>query len=546
MKAWHWLLVGAAGWSIVGGLFWVATKNIRQLAAANAKRVAVERSENDAPLPKGRPFTRVEANAFLDAAERAEKIADPLQRCLAYPDPPGSHWDREMVAAYCKYHYQPTITFAQVRQMVQAGRARELDRMFDAALHAQLTDPDARGRLDQIFLDDFGEASFDIRSTLDAWKRQSPDSAFAWAASGYEYRQMASQARGEDYISKTPQSAIDSMNRLAQQADADLKHALALNPKVTPAYRAMISIGGMTLGNDYALDAVKRGLAQDPGNLTLYDELMWLRQPNWGGSLDAMSDVARDAQKHVARNPLLTMLDSSRDLYRIEKCECAPDVELSAYEAVLDKMAGTQALHDAGYAAKNANDPSAMTIYLSEALRFKPSLHNSRIDRIYDLVEFDRIQWAIDEASRLIAADPNDEYSIKARAWAYSIGNDPAHAQQDLETAARLNPDDGWVQAQLAGAYVGNKQWDKAWDVANREIKKNPGDMSGWSLRATIQEQQPRPGLKDTIDYLESHFYTDKKNVQFNAYIAHLQTVAQQRARGGAGDVRASTAVPHG
>src|SRR6185312_4190120 len=201
MKAWHWLLVGAAGWSIVGGLFWVATKNIRQLAAANAKRVAVERSENDAPLPKGRPFTRVEANAFLDAAERAEKIADPLQRCLAYPDPPGSHWDREMVAAYCKYHYQPTITFAQVRQMVQAGRARELDRMFDAALHAQLTDPDARGRLDQIFLDDFGEASFDIRSTLDAWKRQSPDSAFAWAASGYEYRQMASQARGEDYIS---------------------------------------------------------------------------------------------------------------------------------------------------------------------------------------------------------------------------------------------------------------------------------------------------------------------------------------------------------
>ena len=196
MKAWHWLLVGIAGWLLIGGLFWLATKNIRQFVAANAKRAAVERAESAAPLPKGRSFTRVETNTFLDAAERAEKIADPLQRCIAYPDPPSSHWDHDAVVAYCKYRLQPTISFEQVQQMVQAGRARELDRMFDAALQAQLTDPDARGRLDRIFSNDFGKASFEIRSTLDAWKRQSPGSAFAYAASGYEYEEMAFDARG--------------------------------------------------------------------------------------------------------------------------------------------------------------------------------------------------------------------------------------------------------------------------------------------------------------------------------------------------------------
>ncbi|HEY3519837.1 MAG TPA: DUF4034 domain-containing protein, partial [Rhodanobacteraceae bacterium] len=376
MKAWHWLLVGVAGWLVVGALFWVATKNIRHLAAANAERVAVERAENNAPLPKGRPFTRVEANTFLDAAERAEKIADPLQRCLAYPDPPGSHWDHATVVAYCNYRLQPTISFDEVKQLVQAGRARELDRMFDDALHAQLTDPDARGRLDRIFIKDFGKASFDIRSTLDAWKRQSPDSAFAYAASGYEYEEMASDARGEKYISDTSQSAIDSMDRLAQQADSDLKRALALNPKITPAYGAMISLGGMTLGRSYALDAVKRGLAQDPGNLHLYDQWMWLEQPNWYGSLDAMAAVADDAQKHADRNPLLRILVNSRAFYRIEKCECTKATELSAYEAVEETFPGLAALLHAGWSAKYAGNPQDMTIYFSEALRFNPGLRD--------------------------------------------------------------------------------------------------------------------------------------------------------------------------
>lgn len=532
MKTWQLCtLIAAAALLSFAGLLWDVHGKVLHVAA-QGKHLEVVRDEGNQPLPHGRAFTRAETNDFLDAAQRAEKIADPLQRCLAYPDPPGSHWDHQVVVAYCKYRNRPMLTSAQAIQLVRAGRSNELDRMLGAALQAQTTSPDAQDSLDAMFLDAFArEASFDMRSALDAWKRQSPHSAFALAASGYEYLTMAWAARGEDYISKTPQSAIDSMDRLAQLADADLQQAIKLNPKITPAYNAMISLGAMTLGDDYALAAAKHALAEDPANFEIYMKLMWFEQPNWGGSLAAMDAVARDAQKHADRNPLLRMLLSERDLYRIDKCKCTPVEELSAYEAVLDRAGTKGALDDAGYAAKDANEPSAMTIYLSEALRFDPSLHDTRIDRIYDLVEFDRIDWAIDEATRLIAADPNDEYSTKARGWAYSIGNDAAHAQQDYETALKLNPDDGWVQAQLAGAYMGNRQWDKAWEMANREIDKNPQDMSGWSLRAAIQEQQPRPGLKQTTDYLESHFFTDRKNLQFNAYIAHLRTVAQQRAK---------------
>ncbi|HEX6613647.1 MAG TPA: DUF4034 domain-containing protein [Rhodanobacteraceae bacterium] len=525
----RWVLIGclsALYLAAIGGVAWGVSSVVRA-----TKRVQIARHEIVAPLPKGRMFTRVETNAFLDAARRAEDIADPLQRCLAYPDPPGSHWDHDAVVAYCRFRFQPIISLADIKRMVQAGRARELDRMFDDALHAQMTDPDARGRLDRIFSVDFEKPAFDTRSILDAWKRQSPDSAYAYAASGYEYEQMAFAARGHDYISKTPQSSLDAMDRLAAQADVDLRRALALNPKITPAYGAMISLGAMSFGEHYALGAVRRGLAQDPGNFALYGGWMWVEQPNWYGSLDAMGAVAADAQKHVDRNPLLRQLASSRDFYRIQWCKCAPDVQLSAYMAMLDKPAGEKMLNDAALAAKDAGKPQARAIYFSEALRFNPELRDSRLARIYDLVEFDRIHWAVEEASRLIAASPDDELPVKARAWAYLVGNDLPHARQDFETAARLDPSDGWVQVQLAGLYMGEKQWGRAWDIANRMIARTPQDMAGWSVRAQIQLLEPRPGLKETTDYLESHFYSDKKNLKFNAYIAHLRTVVRQRAK---------------
>ena len=356
---------------------------------------------------------------------------------------------------------------------------------------------------------------------------------------------MAYDARGGNYISKTPLSNIDSMDRLAQLADADLQQAIKLNPKITPAYVAMILLGGMSLGGDYALAAAKRGLVQDPGDLAIYDQWMWLEQPNWYGSLADMDAVAHDAQKHADRNPLLRMLLSERDLYRIDKCKCAPAEELSAYEAVLDTLAGVQVIDDAGYAAKDANDLAAMTIYFSEALRFNPDLRGDRIDRMYGLVEFDDFPWVFAEANALLAQSPDDEFTIKARGWAYLTKGDLPHAQQDFETATELDPTDMWALARLGDVYLQHgQQWDKAWEVANRLVQKDPQHLDGWVMRASIQEQQPRPGLKDTVDYLESHFFTDRKNLQFNAYIAHLRTVAQQHAA--AKPKTASAAVHHG
>lgn len=511
----RWLLIVAIVLLGLGEMGWVAYRAVTRVRA-EMHAAMLPHPVNRVPL-KGMPrhlFTRDEANTFLDRARKAEAIADPLQRCLAYPDPPGSHWSADAVSAYCHYRFQRVITFAEVQKLIQHGKAAEVDRRFAGILQAQLTEPDARGRLDRAFYQDFYNGSFAIRATLDAWKRDSPNSAFAWAASGYAYVKMAVDARGAKYIRDTPQANIDAMDKLLAQADTELRHALALDPRLTPVYTAMISAGGFGLGEHYARDAARRGLAVAPDNSDILDQLIWLDEPKWYGSLAAMRAQAQRAQAHATANPLLRMLLADEPFYRVENCDCAKLTQLAAFPAALDQLAGSGQLLIAGNAARGNNSAVAV-IYLSEALRFNPGLDDARVHRIYDLVDFDELTWAETEASRMIAALPHDEDPLKARAYAYDIQGDFVRAERDYRAAVKLVPDDFDSWARLGNLYVyQSRDWASGWAVADKLIKAHPENPYGWILRADIQAQQPRAGLKDTLDYFEAHFAS--KNPQLH------------------------------
>lgn len=501
----RWLLLVVIVVLGIGEFGWVGYQGV--LKARADVRATEAKASHSVPLklPAHR-FTRDEANAFLDLAKRAEAITDPLQRCLAYPDPPGSHWSADTVSAYCHYRLHRVITFAEVQQLIQDGHAAEVDQRFKAILHAQLTDPDARGRLDRAFYQDFHDGSFDIRPTLDAWKRESPNSAFAWAASGVAYVAMAAAARGGHYIADTPQSNIDAMDRLLAQADTDLRRALELDSRLTPAYSAMIHAGGLDLGGKYALEAAKRGLAIAPDNFSIRTLQMWLEQPKWYGSLPALDRLAAQAQAHAATNPLLRMLLARRPLYEIDNCSCTKEQKLAAYPAALDQLGTVDQLLSAGNAARGVNH-AVSVIYLSEALRFDPALDDARIHRVYDLVDFDEVQWGVAEASRMIAAHPKDNNPLKARAFAYSMRGDLAHAERDYRAAVRIAPADYQSLSWLGNLYVyQSHDWDRGWAVADQLIQARPDRPYGWMLRARIQLNQPRAGLNDTVDYFESHF----------------------------------------
>lgn len=514
------LLIAAIVLLGVGEWVWnvrAAWSQVDQQVKAEATQRATQH-----PLPSHR-FTRDQGYAFIAAMKKAEAIADPLQHCLAYPDPPDSHWSRDTVAAYCRYRLQPLLTFAEAQSLIQQGHAAELDRRLAAALHAQQTDPAARGLLDRIYQEAFQNGSFDIRPTLDAWKRDSPHSAFAFAASGTAYVSMAADARGSGYMKDTPDSSVQAMDSLLAQADGDLRQAIALNPKLTVAYSALIHAGGMGYGRSYVDAAIHDALAAVPDDYSVYSMAMWTRQPKWGGSLDAMGRLAAQAQ--AQGNPLMKVLRSERPFYEVWNCDCSHEVEMAAYPQATDELTSSSNLVDIGRMASKYRNQTMALIYQSEALRFTPGDEEARVNRAYALVDYDEAAWAAADLGHLLAASPGNKKALDARAYAYEMLGDYAHAEQDLRALLAMEPGDLRTLSQLGDLFVNwAKDWDKGWAVADQLMREHPDSAYGWLLRASIQEQQPRAGLDATADYLESRFGKDpqmeKMLVRMRAQVA--------------------------
>jgi tetratricopeptide (TPR) repeat protein len=520
------LLAGLAVMLVLGAVYLHVQADTSQVSGASATQVVSQPVHPPAIQPRQPfvlPFSK-DIAAFAAAVRNAEKQPDLLQRCLAYPDPPGSHWNHEAVVEYCSYRNQPTISFEEVKDLIKQGNAIELDRRMNEALQAQMTQPDARGRLDHIFLNDFDDGSFAVRELLDAWKRDSSHSAYAYAASGYAYVAMAHEQRGGKFAKDTPQDKMDSMDRLLRQADADLQHAIRLNPRITPVYVAMIHAAGLEFGRDYAMRAAGQGLRVDPVNWSIYNEMMWIAQPQWLGSLEAMQGVADAALKHANQNPLLWMEKQAVAQYQVnaDGCNCAPPPNAFNFPSAMDELTRGSELAAAGNTAADQGEAPMAVVYLSEAIRFQPEA-SLRRQRVEQLALVGERQMALDEANELIAAAPKDANNYIARGHAYLDMGDARHGEQDLETALSLNPDDDETLGMLGSIYTNEThEWDKAWDIADRFIRKYPDSPGGWMMRATIQENQPRAGLQDTYQYFLEHFGNDP---QMKWQIVHMHAL---------------------
>lgn len=542
-----WWLAAAAGLGLaVGGGVWAMAASWQHAMVARINRPAPKLAPTVA-LPNGAKahvFDRNSVYRFLAGAKRAEAITDPLQRCLAYPDPPGSHWSPAAVAAYCRYRTYPSMSFEQVHALLEQGQYVELDRRLAGMLDDKLHKPDVAGVMDHAFETWFNRSDLDLRPLLEHWKQASPHSAFAYTASGVSYVAMAWHARGKEYIQDTPRSNIDAMERLLALADADLRHAVSLDPRMTPAYVGMIDAGQLSLGSAYVRNAADAGLHTDPANFAIYSEMMRALQPRWGGSIQQMKQNGQAALKHASDNPLLMLLPEKAvaEEVDLDGDDCNVPGRFEQFRLVFDQVAVASQLSTAAESAEACNHLDLSTVYFSEDLRFYPEDRSARARRVYNLNEFDESAWAVAQASQLMREEPRNADYVVARGNAYEMLNDYPHAEQDYLATLALSPNHRQAVAALANLYMNQTHdWDKAWALDERLVQAAPGEPYGWWLRAEIQMRQPRKGLKDTADYFAAHFDTTPE-----MHRALLRMRAEQALQDGAAKASAKSAPsPH-
>lgn len=271
----------------------------------------------DSEPPKARePFLGAPAalGEFFAQARKADAIADPLARCLAFPDLPGHNWQAGLPQAYCELLFGKRLALGDVALLVARGAFAELDAIYQRSLDRHFSKTDFSERIHQdLYLFD---ASDEADRLSAAWVEKMPGSAFAQAARGEHLKEKAWKARGGRWSSDTPKENMYRMSQLAGQAKEHLGQAVRLDPRLLPAFATLVNLGKLNSETELGEAAFAHGNALDTACRYLSREQMGALSPRWGGSVEAMQSYARELAPTVASRPLmaLTMVLPAADL----------------------------------------------------------------------------------------------------------------------------------------------------------------------------------------------------------------------------------------
>lgn len=450
---------------------------------------------------------------FFDAVRKADAIANPLQRCLAYPDLPGTPWNAATTRAYCIRQNPKTLTLAEIGALLAKGQAAEVDRQFQSYFDAQRHGTEKVDLLDSAMhhatFDDNSEAT---RRIIDEWKQQSPDSPFALAASGIQYVVAADDARGEGWASQVSRQNAMRMFQLQALARQDLDGAVQRQPALAIAYTYMIVAGSMVGDLHYVAQAGSRGVAAEPYNFLLRKQMMEKSQERWGSNFGGVEAQRLQVQAMVAEHPLLRMIAQMPMAYRAT-CDCGEPrlwVHVQVENALKDNL-NVDGLKWVGHEMYKDDPKLAAEIY-AESLRFSP-------------VDTDALRWraetmlAVGDGDKaiIVLKDMVDRYpsdlNITAQlARMYRKVGRPQESERAYLAILERDGDNQEAKIQLGDFYNHEgRQPDKAKALADDLISRHPDNPYGYIVRACHQMDHGLPESYVTIHYFIDRFGQDPR-----------------------------------
>jgi tetratricopeptide (TPR) repeat protein len=448
---------------------------------------------------------------FVTAMAKAEAIADPLQRCLSYPDLPNSHWDPVTTRAYCALRAHKTIQLSDIDALLKQGSAGEVDRTFKNYRDIQRRDPTQPGLLDIAFLNaGFGDASANTRRIIDMWKQQSPDSAFALAASGMQYVDAAQQARGHGWGRDLNDQQVQGMQDQVALAIKDFDRAASLDPSVTAMYPDMMYAGALVGNDDYLYGAAGLAMKQDPANFGLRGQMMNQAQPKWGRNFGGTAAQRAQDLSLAAKNPLLRMVAQNPAVYRAT-CDCYGSQALTTQyvaQAADQNLTASNLVELAG-AVYQADRRRAVELY-GEALRFDPANADALRWRSQEMIALGDREGAVAAAEDAYRRLPGNEAIATQLGNLYAQAGKPKQAEAVLLGVLQREPDNFDAMGVLGDLYNhAGHQPQKAEALADAMIGQHPDKANGYIVRACNQMDHNLPGVYDTIHYFIDHFGDD-------------------------------------
>lgn len=262
------------------------------------------------PIPEKPDMKRYESvpapwHDYFLQARAAERIADPLRRCLAFPDLPGNKWPAGHAAAHCLIHHEPGIpTVAGIGASLDRGELPQLEASMQRLLDRHFSATDYSEAIHELFnyRFDAGEESDRVSAK---WLALSPGSAFAHLARASHLASAAIQARGARYAASTPRENFRRMSELADQAISLYRQAIRIDPKLIAAHTGLLQIAMFDSRNELESEAFSAANKLDPACAELANVRMRSLEPRWGGDYEQMIAYSNTLSVNVARRPQL-------------------------------------------------------------------------------------------------------------------------------------------------------------------------------------------------------------------------------------------------
>lgn len=449
-----------------------------------------------------------EANDPLAAITEAERIGDPMQRCLAFPVPRGYRWPKAFVDAFCADALSSTLSWREIENAIDEGKAAQLDARLDALADGYFNHRVPEGVFHQAYVGNFRSSSAALDRVVEHWLDQVPNSAHALAARGISAVARASQSRGEDTTDNTPVRDLDKMRAALANARRDLEQALATNPRIVPAYVALLKVARLGGDDTLAQRTLDAALRVDPSGYFARAEFITGLEPRWGGSFEAMDRFADSVASQVAENPRLAVLRTTALAARGLPFYWDKDYRtaLQHFERGLTEAADLFYLDVARYAAGQAGDDARAVELISQYLRFAPSEARMLGDRAFHLERLGRDEWAQADYAKALRTNPRSPKALRGYVNLLVKRNDDAAAETKLKELVAADPSDAWSTKTLAWLYVHRlHRNDEAMRLMDGLLARAPESGELWLFKLQLLDATPGSDMRSTVESFVRH-----------------------------------------